>query len=332
MEFKTVKRYLHNSLEIQIFNKYEISREEIVRNKETKVEKNFIYNGKGYKRGSLFTDDGKKQNVLLHVILMSTFGDQKPVATYTVDHRDRNPKNNHLDNLCWKSATEQSKNRTLTETTKNDTFIIVKDGVERTAKEWEETEGITHWAIRKRARKNIMGFSYKEYKDLEDEEWKQSSETIMVSNFGRYAIHTEYARKVLYAYELGTNGIYPMVGGNSLHIEVFKAFYPDTYTNELKVCHLDDDPLNANLSNLYLGTTSDNGKDAHANGKHIGKSNEQIDCVGIHKETGERVEFNSIEAAARFLKVKNGSHISKCINNPTKYKSAYKYFWRRGSS
>lgn len=176
-----------------------------------------------------------------------------------------------------------------------------------------------------------------EYKNLEDEEWKQVSDKIWVSNFGRYALHNGYARKVMYAYELGTNNKYPMVSVNyenvALHILIFKAFYTETYNPEMVVCHLDDDPLNANLMNLYLGTRTDNGNDAHDNGKHTRTKTERFSCVGIDKKSGEKTKpFKSQTEAADWLRNNNWpkanfTNISACING--KLKSAYGYYWKK---
>lgn len=153
MIFKTVKKYLHNSLEIQTFNKYEISKEGVVRHKKTKKETSFYENGNGYLRLGLMSDYGKRHNVYLHVILMSTFGTPKIVTTHTVDHKDRDPKNNHISNLRWLDKSGQSKNQECPETL-NTAFIIIKDDIKKTAKEWAVLEGVTERSILRYAQKN----------------------------------------------------------------------------------------------------------------------------------------------------------------------------------
>ncbi|ABT14598.1 hypothetical protein NY2A_B199R [Paramecium bursaria Chlorella virus NY2A] len=335
MSYKTVQRYLHNSLKLQTFNKYEISKEtRIVRHKKTKKEVSFSYTTDKYLRACLQDDSGKQRPVYLHVLLMSTFGPPKTVAKHTVDHFDKNRKNNVLTNLRWLDESGQKSNRDMPETYKT-AFIIVKDGIEKTAKEWAASERVTEDTMYCRARENQKGFAYKDYENLEDEEWKDVSARNKISNFGRYALHSGDARKVMFAHELRTNGRYPMVGNIGLHVTVFKTFYPETFEEypNLKVLHLDDDPMNPVLSNLYLGTDSDNRKDAHDNGCYDGTPRERIPCFGIHKKSGDRTEkFESIHDAETWLR-KNVNkkatfvNISGCFTNPEKHKSAYGYVW-----
>lgn len=121
-----------------------------------------------------------------------------------------------------------------------------------------------------------------------------------------------------------------MIDGTYLHILVFKSFYPLTYTNTLQICHFDDNPLNANLLNLYLGSKSDNGIDAYNNGKYDNTKSARIPCIGVNKKTDERFEFKSLAEAESWLRDNDElkasfTHISMCINGTQK--SAYGFTW-----
>lgn len=52
-----------------------------------------------------------KCRVCVHIAVCLAFVSDKPDPKHSVDHKDRNPKNNHKDNLQWATSKEQCKNK-----------------------------------------------------------------------------------------------------------------------------------------------------------------------------------------------------------------------------
>ena len=71
---------------------------------------------KGYFYVHLITDVDK--SIPVHRLIALTFLDN-PENKPTVDHIDRNPKNNNLSNLRWATYSEQNKNQVWTEKKQN---------------------------------------------------------------------------------------------------------------------------------------------------------------------------------------------------------------------
>ncbi|AGE54736.1 hypothetical protein PBCVKS1B_633R [Paramecium bursaria Chlorella virus KS1B] len=334
MDFKTVRCWIKG--ELVIFDKYEVNEVGCVRNKKTKYKVNITPDDNGYKSVGI-VNMNKRFRVKLHRIIISTFSDQIPKDDQTIDHLNRNRGDNTLNNLTWKTPTEQCINQERSKS-RTDAFIIIKDGVEKTAKEWSELTGKSVITIQKRAQHNIKGFSYKEYTDLFGEIWKDIGNGNKVSNYGRYGIYKNNNRKVFFPFELGCLNGYPRININGkpslLHIVIFKTFNPDIYNNKSKkniILHNNDNKMDCSITNLRIGTRSENGSDAHNNGKYDGTKTCRKPCVGIHKNTGKRVEFESLKDAEKWLMV-NGypkaryNNIRKSIQNKIKF--AYDHIWQ----
>jgi hypothetical protein len=161
----------------------------------------------------------------------------------------------------------------------------------------------------------------------------------MVSNQGRYAIFTTIeTRKVMSPTELYCMSGYPTIGVNGedvlLHIAIFKTFKPEEYANIPDgqiIRHLNDNPMDCRLENLAIGSRSQNGVDAHDNGKFKGTKSERMKCVGINVTTGEQKEFESQIDAMKWLQHNghpkaNKQNISKCISGIRKTAYGYVFY------
>jgi hypothetical protein len=295
-----------------------------------------------------------KQYVLrIGRIVASTFIGPPPDFTYTIDHKNRIRSDDRLVNICWSSKYEQTKNRDIPETLKT-AFIIVKDGKEMTAKEWmtvlKKQNGGSYVVdyITQLAQQKKHGFSYKEYPDLQGEEWKLvvGSENKKgrweISNMCRLKYVTQHAENVISNDRIGVDKSgYPVVGINGkteyCHVILFATWFPDLYAlmkeGEM-ILHKDDDPMDFRPHKLRIGTRSENLNDAHDNGKYDDKKTTRMRCIS-HVENAYEKEFNSLTEAVSYLR-ENGhpkadkSAISLALSEKQgTYKTAYGRTWKR---
>jgi len=284
-----------------IFNKYTIDETGVIRNKKTKRALRPKKNKKGYQNVIVCDASGKKCNIQVGRALASTFIGPPPTKAHTADHIDQTPANDTLENIRWATKEEQNCNRTIPDTFKT-AFLVDRNGEEKTRKEWVDylnSKGeknhmgreYTSVMINHYAQKKQHGFAYKEYPDLPGEVWKDvegSKNKIgmwRVSNMNRVKYVTNHAENVLEGDRLGLMSGYPMIGINGkewlLHIVVFMTFFPDEWANKKPsemVLHNEDDKLDFRPEMLRLGTRSENGKDAHDNGKYDGTLTARQKC------------------------------------------------------
>jgi hypothetical protein len=286
---------------------------------------------------------GKQKGIFVARAMLSTFVGPPPTPQHTADHiQSKNKLDNRLSNLQWADELEQRKNQNRPETL-NGAFVIVHGEEGMTVNEWAERMGVHHNTIRNRAR-NVRNteWSYKTYDDLPGEEWKdvEGPKTWkgwwMVSTFGRVAYHKdESTRKVSSPEELSTLNGYPRIGINgtdrSVHSVVFQTFRPDEYEAmkpDEMILHEDDDRMDCRIDKLRVGTASENGRDAHDNGKYDGTKTQRKPCVAHEGEWSK--SFDSLAEAVEWLhkndhkKAQNGP-ISKCLNGHRK--TAYGFTW-----
>jgi hypothetical protein len=253
---------------------------------------------------------------------------------HTADHKkSKQKRNDELSNLRWKNLPDQRANQIRLDTLKS-AFVVVKDGIEKTRKEWVEflidkknhmnrvyTDNmIKVYAIRKQ-----YGFAYKEYPDLEGEVWKPivRSETTIgrwdISNMNRVKQVTKHASNVLWGDRLGLddNG-YPRLGKWKCHIVSFQTFYPDLWAARKPgeiVRHKLDDKLDFRPHMLLLGTGSDNIKDAYDNGKRDDAKNARMKCASHIDGVFEKEHVSQMAAAEYLISKKCSDKSIKSVAN-----------------
>jgi len=273
----------------------------------------------GYERITV-SKEGKRYDIRVNRAVATTFFGKPPSSEHTADHGDRNRRNNALDNISWKTPSEQNLNQDRPDTYKS-AFIVVKDGVEKTAKEWVTyLEGTTNpygraytvSAIKHYAQRKQHGFAYKVYEDLPGEIWKEVPDSnVKISNKQRVKrTMTSDTENVLDVSQLSTSGGYPMITINGekcfVHHLCLQVFSPDEY-NAMNpgdvVRHKHDDRLDFRPEKLLSGSRSQNMTDAHDNGKYDGKKKARKPCVS-YVDGVKEPEHNSLHAAVRYLKGK----------------------------
>jgi hypothetical protein len=298
----------------ETFDKYVIA-DDVIRNKRTGIVATQHTTKKGYKRVTLYDNNRMKKKLFVHRIILSTFHDHPPTQKHSVDHGNRVRNDNNPNNLAWKNPTEQNGNRDFPKTNKS-AFLVVRYEVEKTVNEWvhhmkDEKNHMgrpyTNSMISKYAQFKQHGFAYKEFPDLDGEEWKQSRGSWEISNMNRVKYKTNNAENVLDVSQLCLQDGYPTIAvGNKsflVHILCFEAFFPEEYAamkpDEL-IRHKHDDPMDFRPENLLIGTQSQNMTDAHDNGKFNGTKAARKPVVSYVDGVREK-EHLSISDAVRYL-------------------------------
>ncbi|AGE53140.1 hypothetical protein PBCVFr5L_282L [Paramecium bursaria Chlorella virus Fr5L] len=359
---KTLEYYFEDESHVVKFEKYTIDDLGII--KHVKTGKTPSY-GKGMYNVCFVVDDkGKQRGIRVARAVASTFLGKPPTPEHTADHIiSEQKKNDALSNIRWNCKLGQSSNRIMPETLKS-AFIVVKDGIEKTVNEWvdhmnatktPEERKFTYAMIGHYAQQKQCGFAYKEYPDLEGEDWKpikgnkKNEETERtknkkgrwkISNMNRVKYITNIGTEnVLWSERLGRHHGYPIVKINGkmcyCHILAFAAFHSKLWkakeSGEM-VLHEDDDKEDFRPHKLRLGTASDNVKDSHANGNRDGTKTAQMKCASYIDGVLEKDDHLSLTDAVEYLKT-NGypkaaqTNISKALSG--KYKTAYGRTWKK---
>ncbi|AGE56813.1 hypothetical protein ATCVNEJV2_1006R [Acanthocystis turfacea Chlorella virus NE-JV-2] len=299
-----------------VFPGYTIDNLGVVRNKKgramTRVE-----DGEYYKVS--IRHEGIQRKILVGRALASTFLGKPPTLQHTADHKDKNSLNDTLENIRWLCKPGQRKNQ-IRPTDYKSAFIIIKDGVELTAKEWAGVfkkpsgDKYTKKTIREYAQQQKHGFKYKDFQDIPGEEWKvvPDSKNNMgewfISNMNRMKYKSPYAENVMSVDQLVKDKGYPVVGINGkatrCHELSMMTFRPEEYATkrlDFIILHENDDRLDFRPSKLRWGTPPENTMDAHNNGKFDGKKKARKPVASYINGEFER-EHEGLHAAERYLK------------------------------
>jgi hypothetical protein len=312
-----------------VFSKYTIDTLGIIKNIKTG---RMLEYGKGkYNIVCVCDDECRIRSIRVSRAIASTFLGEPPTLAHTADHiKSKEKRNDALANIRWATKPEQRNNRIMPDTL-NTAFIVVKDDVEKTKKEWIEYlkeeknpfgNAYTDSVINHYAQKKQYGFAFKEYPDIDNEVWLPVKDSINsvgrweISNMCRVKYITNHASNVLSDDRLGLRNGYPAVGINGIlwdcHVLAFKTFFPDLWAAKKEgemVLHEKDDRLDFRPEMLRLGTRSENMKDAYDNGKHEGTKSARMKCASYVNGEFEK-EHESQGDAAEYLKTKECSKSS----------------------
>jgi len=305
-----------------VFNKYAIFVWGEIINKRTQNSIGYTISKDGYQTAGVVNDIDlkKQQRIVVARAMVSTF-QGRPSKNHTVDHLESSNKSNDIIfELGWMSRNGQIKNRQMPTDYKS-ALVIVKDGVQKTAKEWAEMTGKTAQAITHHAQRRTQGYSYKRYPNLSGEHWKIIPESKNshgyweISTKNRYAYVSKFARNVFDKTRFYMNG-YPSITINGqhefAHVISFRTWFPTRWARRQEnehVLHEDDDRFDFRPWKLRLGTQSENMKDAHRNNKYDGGKSARRSCVSFVNGEFEK-HHESLIDAKNYLDMKNIPEVS----------------------
>jgi len=300
----------------------------------------------GYLRVKLSKDDGTKERWLVHRLMAFMFLENPPDDSYTVDHIDRNPSNNDLNNLKWSSKSEQALNRKkrvgginypITQIIVNDQY---PEGFEYftwfKGKYASEDLKIQHGDIARACKNNYFlgGYKWKYARNsIEGEIWIQVSGgpllDFYVSSMGRICNHKGkigFGASCVEGYKNVTlklkTGEYQKF---RVHVLVAHAFLGDN--NGKEVNHLDGNKKNNKSTNLKYVTSSENNQHAYDSGLKVASvHNYRNRKVRQYDLNGNFIkEYFSISEASRQIGISVPSIIRACKDFT---KTAAKYRWK----
>jgi hypothetical protein len=308
---------------LTVFNKYYLDESEHIVSKKTNKRLSYVQNKRGYYSCSLVDNTGKCRMIRIARMKVSTFCGKPPSLEHSADHTNRVSNDDRKENIKWATLSEQKNNRVMPETLKS-SLIIVRYGIEKTAKEWSEYlkdqknsfgRVYTESMIRNYAQKNQFEFGYKKYTNLQGELWKEITGSNNgkggrweISNMNRVKYITKYAENVISGERFGLDNGYPTICINGknwgCHTLAFMTFFPNVYAAKKQdeiVKHVGDNKTDFRPHMLQIGTKSENQIEAYENGCYDETNVARLKCASFINGVFEK-EHESQRSAEKYLK------------------------------
>lgn len=303
-------------------SKYQISTYGRIRNKRTdKILKEY---SKGvYSKVTLRTNDNGHKNYQVHCLIALTYI-PNPENKPTVDHINRNSKDNHVNNLRWANGTEQNANRSkykLKErkiiTSYNGNVIKIWDNISNVMSEFPDVQDY----LKGKKQHEYYVFSYLDKTILPGEFFKAINTggvITYVSNLGR--IYREKRNKLTYGHKRADGYMECKIDGTSYYVSRLIAFafierssdLSNIPYEKLEVNHIDGNKTNNTIGNLEWVTPGENVRHAINNLHRDG-----VRIVTQYDLSGKLMAKyrNSMEAAKAINKPNGDKHIRECCKN-----------------
>jgi hypothetical protein len=279
-----------------------------------------------YKTGGYLKVQIFNTSVRVHKLVVLSNHEQPLIdSNFTIDHKDNNTENNHIDNLELVTRKQQNMNRRSNSRINIDSMPVVAIHIQTGqilkfhSLSQAETSlcGVYHTHISKCLSGKLKkhgGYYWSPLlsdEDLEDEIWVNINKTrnyiVKISNRGRigFEYNCGYIKKISSREKVTSRYIeeydgYPRIMINrrsfQLHILVWKTFRGEIPIG-MVVNHKDHDKRNARLDNLELTTQSYNAIAAHDFGCYNGMKSERK-SIKIDKNI-----YSSIHEASKSLNI-----------------------------
>ena len=282
--------------------------------------------------------DNEKVKKYVHVLSCLAFHGPKPHPSYTVDHIDRDWKNNNINNLRWASKSLQVKNRSVPKSkgsrlvyTKSNNDKISFKSVSEACRYFNIKNGTLNLRLKRDVVKLNGGFL--EYDKLIPKResiikkvpsWViNSNKEIFASSCGLVKIRNNWTT----GHTIGRPGKYFCAYRTCTHRLIAAAFLGKPEDDrKIYVNHKNGNGFDNRIENLEWVSPLENNQHAI----YTGLNDCQVPVVQYNLEGIRQSEFTSLYAAARHLN--NGSENAASVNIGQACRnsrpSAYNFMWR----
>jgi hypothetical protein len=316
-----------------------------IKNRTTKRLLKASLDDVGYYQVGIMNENGHKDTVLVHKLVLIAFNGDKPAPDMTVDHINRVRSDNRIINLRWSTWEQQGANsyhgpkpgnaRPVRQLENNDERELIK--VWPSQKEAAESLGLKAPDLSKAVSKGheYGGFYWEKVEPeiIEGEKWTDlknlNFKGFKISSMGRFKTREGH---ISYGYRSrGYLKMSVMNDGVKSHLSVHVAVYESFVSNEKKpkyvVNHIDGNKRNNVLTNLEYITSRGNALHAIQTGLHVPYTR-KVCCYNFDEKTGQKTNkvasYNSIVEAANAVGGRT-NNINDALRG--RYKTSSGFIW-----